>query len=122
IGFGDMEVTAADGMVISLSQDIQSMSEVIVTGVAGATSRKKMTVSVTKVSAEQLNVVPATSAASALAGKVAGLKTSSVNGNPGQGADLLLRGDNNLSTSSSPLILVDGIILTGSLSDINVDD
>ena len=122
IGYGELEVTAAEGMIVSLTQDIQSMSEVIVTGVAGATSRKKMTVSVTKVSAEQLNTVPATSASSALAGKVAGLKISSVNGNPGQGADLLLRGDNNLSTSSAPLILVDGIILTGSLADINVDD
>ena len=99
IGYGELEVTAAEGMIVSLTQDIQSMSEVIVTGVAGATSRKKMTVSVTKVSAEQLNTVPATSASSALAGKVAGLKISSVNGNPGQGADLLLRGDNNLSTS-----------------------
>ena len=81
-----------------------------------------MTVSVTKVGAEQLQTVPSSSAANALAGKVAGLKTSSVNGNPGQGADLLLRGDNNLNTSSAPLILVDGVILSGSLSDINVDD
>jgi TonB-dependent SusC/RagA subfamily outer membrane receptor len=66
--------------------------------------------------------VPATSAASALSGKVAGVKISSPGGSPGGNVDLLLRGDNNLNVGSSPLILVDGVILTGSLSDINVDD
>ncbi|MEJ8843016.1 SusC/RagA family TonB-linked outer membrane protein [Lacibacter sp. H375] len=123
VGLATTEVDIEGGEVnISLKNQSAEISEVIVTGVAGATSRKKMTVSVTKVGAEQLQTVPASSAANALAGKVAGLKTSSVNGNPGQGADLLLRGDNNLGTSSAPLILVDGVILSGSLADINIDD
>ncbi|HLP37471.1 SusC/RagA family TonB-linked outer membrane protein, partial [Lacibacter sp.] len=123
VGLATTEVDIEGGEVnVSLKNQSAEISEVIVTGVAGATSRKKMTVSVTKVGAEQLQTVPASSAANALAGKVAGLKTSSVNGNPGQGADLLLRGDNNLSTSSAPLILVDGVIMSGSLADINIDD
>jgi len=124
VGFEKQEVSIGSGSGISvvLKTAGQDLGEVIVTGVAGATTKKKMTVSVTKVGAEQLQTVPASSAANALAGKVAGLKTSSVNGNPGQGADLLLRGDNNLSTSSAPLILVDGVIMTGSLADINIDD
>ena len=125
VGFDNEEISIGSNTSFSVSLKAssgQEMSEVIVTGVAGATTRKKMTVSVTKVGAEQLQTVPASSAANALAGKVAGLKTSSVNGNPGQGADLLLRGDNNLSTSSAPLILVDGIIMSGSLADINIDD
>ena len=123
IGYGELEVTAAEGMIVSLTQDIQSMSEVIVTGVAGATSRKKMTVSVTKISEERLNAVTATSMSSALSGKVAGVKTSSPSGGPGGGLDILLRGDNNLNNvGSGPLILIDGVILTGGLSDINADD
>lgn len=125
VGFDNEEISIGSNSNFSVSLKAstgQEMSEVIVTGVAGATTRKKMTVSVTKVGAEQLQTVPSSSAANALAGKVAGLKTSSVNGNPGQGADLLLRGDNNLSTSSAPLILVDGIIMSGSLADINIDD
>lgn len=122
IGYTEAEYDAKPGMSISLSQDVQSMSEVIVTGVAGATTRKKMTVSVTKIGEERLSVVPATSAASALTGKVAGVRVSSASGSPGGGIDLQLRGDNNLNGSSSPLILVDGVILNGSLTDINVDD
>lgn len=125
INFGSqtIRVKVGDPVTIRLgTHQVNNLDEVIVTGVVGATSRKKMTVSVAKVGSAQLQTVPATSASSALAGKVAGLKLSAVNGNPGQGADMLLRGDNNLSTSSSPLILVDGIILTGTLADINIDD
>lgn len=118
----DVSIGSGSSLSVSLKSSGKEISEVIVTGVAGATTRKKMTVSVTKVGAEQLQTVPASSAANALAGKVAGLKTSSQNGNPGQGADLLLRGDNNLSVSSAPLILVDGVIMSGSLADINIDD
>lgn len=124
LGYAEQRATVGQNSIIDVSMmvDAQQLEEIIVSGVAGATERKKLTVSVAKVGPEQLQIVPASSAASALAGKVSGLKTSSVSGNPGQGADLLLRGDNNLNTSSAPLILVDGIILTGSLSDLNIDD
>ncbi|HLG39249.1 MAG TPA: SusC/RagA family TonB-linked outer membrane protein [Chitinophagaceae bacterium] len=109
-------------LLVSLTSDIKAIDEVIVTGVAGATSRKKMTVSVTKVGEERLKIVPATSAASALSGKVAGVRINSQGGSPGGSIDVLLRGDNNLNVGSGPLILVDGVILNGSLTDINVDD
>jgi len=124
IGFASLEEVVGNRTEINaaLVADMKSLDEIIVSGVAGATSRKKMTVSVTKVTADQLTQVPATSLSSALTGKVAGLKTSSSSGAPGSSVDLLLRGDNVLNVSSSPLILIDGIIMNGSLADINVDD
>lgn len=124
IGFISQTLNARVGtnMDISLVSDARAMDEVIVTGVAGATQRRKMTVSVTKINAERINVVPATSAASALSGKVAGVRLNQPGGQPGSGIDILLRGDNNLNVGANPLILVDGVILDGSLSDINVDD
>lgn len=124
IGFVSQEVAIADLSTVDvvLATDAKVLSEIIVSGVAGATDKKKMTVSVTKVGEAQLNAVPALSLASALTGKVAGLRTSSVSGAPGQQVDILLRGDNVLNVSASPLILLDGIIMNGSLADINVDD
>lgn len=123
VGAATTEVNITDGeMNVSLKNQSSEISEVIVTGVAGATTRKKMTVSVTKINADAISKVPATSAASALAGKVAGTRVQSTNGSPGGGIDVLLRGDNNLNVGSSPLIMVDGMILNGSLTDINVDD
>ena len=124
MGFNTKEVTAGSGeILITLQAAVGQMEEVIVSGVVGATDKKKMTISVTKVSSEQLNAVPAASLASALTGKVAGVKATSVGGVPGQAMDIQLRADNNLNNvSSSPLIIVDGVILAGSLADINADD
>lgn len=124
IGFNVLEEAVGNKTVInvSLSTDLKALDEVIVSGVAGATSKKKMTVSITKVGEAQLSAVPASSLSSALAGKVAGLKSSSGSGAPGQSVDLLLRGDNVLNVSASPLIILDGMIMNGSLADINVDD
>lgn len=116
-------VGSGNEVTIVTKRTILTEGEVIVTGVAGATSREKMTVSVTKISAERINAVPPTSLASALTGKVAGVKTSSFGGLPGQALDIQLRADNNLNNvGSGPLIIVDGAIITGSLADINADD
>lgn len=124
IGFNAAEkVINGTEINVALSPDLKTLSEVIVTGVAGATQREKMTVSVTKVTAEQLNAVPPSSLSSALSGKVAGLKASSSGGAPGAQIDILLRGDNNLNNvGSGPLIVVDGVIMSGSLADFNADD
>ncbi len=118
----DVKVTGNE-VVVSLSSSLESLGEVIVTGVVGATDPKKMTVSVTKIDADRLSKVPPTSLSSALTGKVAGIKATSYGGQPGQSMDIQLRADNNLpNVSSNPLILVDGVIMSGSLADINADD
>lgn len=124
LGFVTQRLTLGNSSLLNvqLSSEATALDEVIVSGVAGATDRRKMTVSVTKIGEAQLNAVPATSLSSALTGKVAGLRTSSVGGAPGQQVDILLRGDNVLNVSASPLIVIDGIIMNGSLADINVDD
>ncbi|PZR29752.1 MAG: hypothetical protein DI535_01205 [Citrobacter freundii] len=124
VGFttSEIKVGSSSNYSLNLSSESQTLSDVVITGVAGSTSKKKLTVSVTKVNEAQLKAVPGLSISSALTGKVAGLRTSSVGGAPGQQVDLLLRGDNVLNVSASPLILLDGIIMTGSLADINVDD
>ena len=124
INFATQAVNAKVGQAanVSLTDEQKSLDEVVVTGVASATTRKNLTVSVTKINANRLNIVPATSAAGALSGKVAGVRVQTGSGLPGGGIDILLRGDNNLNVGSSPLILLDGVILSGSLTDINVDD
>jgi TonB-linked SusC/RagA family outer membrane protein len=125
IGFASQTKTIGTSRTINvvLEADSKTLNDVIITGVAGATQKEKMTVSVTKITAEQLTAVPPTSLSSALSGKVAGLKASSFGGLPGQSTDILLRGDNNLNNvSSNPLIVVDGVIMSGSLADLNADD
>ncbi len=108
---------------VELDPDVAILQEIVITaGVAGATPRNKMSVTVNQVGAEQLEAVPATSASSALQGKVAGATIVQASGNPGQAAGIRLRGSTNLLGDSDPLIIIDGVMMEGSLADINVDD
>ncbi len=98
------------------------LDEVVVAGVAGKTSVKKLTVTVEKINAEQLNEAPASSVATSLQGKIAGVHITQAFGTPGSGASIRLRGSTSITGNQAPLILVDGNIFESSLADMNVDD
>ncbi len=107
---------------VKMKPSAKMLDEVIIAGVASGTSKKKMSVSVTKVKAEQLNMTSQSSIASALSGKIAGANISSFSGSPGSGPKIVLRGNNQLNGDSGILIILDGVIMSGSLADINADD
>jgi len=124
IGMKTREVAIDGRSVINLvmDPDVIAMEEFVVTGVAGATPRQKLSVTVDRVGSETLEAVPATSASSALQGKISGITVVQASGNPGQGAAIRLRGSTNLLGDSKPLIIIDGIMMEGDLADVNVDD
>src|SRR2546428_2247324 len=118
-----------------LKFDPMTLDAVVVTGVAEATERKKLTFAVGNVDASQLNQVPAVSALGALEGKVAGVRLIQANGAPGGEPTIRLRGATALSSPSAcssqpcpstdapgPLIIVDGTITHHGLADINSED
>jgi len=99
------------------------LEEVVVTGVANATSSTVIPFSVASVTEEQLKQVPATSPVAALAGKVSGAKISLGTGNPGATPTIRLRGSTNLNVGgSTPLIIVDGVITKNTIADIDAND
>lgn len=124
VGLKTQEI-AIDGretIDVVLESDVFGLDEVVVSGVASGTPRKKLSVTVGVVSEEQLKEVPATSAATALQGKLAGVKVIQASGTPGSAASIRLRGATKLTGSQAPLIILDGVLMEGTLADINVDD
>jgi TonB-linked SusC/RagA family outer membrane protein len=107
---------------ITLEPDIFGIDEVIVSGVSSETPRKKLSVSVGRVGEAELKEVPASSAASALQGKMAGVTVTNSTGEPGSSSTILVRGATQIAGSQNPLIIVDGVQMQGTLADINVDD
>lgn len=107
---------------ITLEPDVFGLDEVVVAGVASGTPKKKLSISVGRVDEEALKRVPASSAAGALQGKVAGVTIVSASGNPGSAASIRLRGATSLRGGQGPLIIIDGVMIEGTLQDINVDD
>jgi TonB-linked SusC/RagA family outer membrane protein len=118
----EIEISGRSVIDVVLESDLVGLEEVVVTGVASAVSRKVLSITVNKVGEDQLKEVPATSAASALQGKIAGATIVQASGRPGEAASIRLRGSTALRGSSTPLIIIDGVMVEGTLSDINVDD
>ncbi len=107
----------------ALKSDPFRLDEVIVTGVANATSSTVVPFSIGRVTEEQLKEVPASSPIAALSGKISGVKVSLGTGNPGANPTIRLRGSTNLGIgTSSPLIIVDGVITKFSIADIDAND
>jgi TonB-linked SusC/RagA family outer membrane protein len=124
VGMKTQEIpfTGQNVIDVVMTQDFLNLDEVIVTGVAAGTPKKKMAVSVERVGENQLKEVYASSASSALQGKVSGVTVVNSTGEPGGSATILVRGATQISGSQAPLIILDGAIMEGSLGDINVDD
>ncbi|MCG8412367.1 MAG: SusC/RagA family TonB-linked outer membrane protein [Bacteroidales bacterium] len=124
IGYKTQEVRIGTDktLTIILKEDCIVLDQIIISGVASGTERKKMSVSVAKITTSDLVQVPQSSISSSLQGKLAGVTVTSGSGTPGSGSSITLRGATSLTGNQAPMILVDGMIMQGSLSDINVDD
>ena len=118
----EISIDGRDMIDVVMEPDVFGLDEVVVSGVASGTPRKKLSVTVATVGEKDLKEVPATSAASALQGKLAGVRVIQAAGNPGSAASIRLRGATTLRGSQAPLIILDGIQVEGSLADINIDD
>lgn len=104
----EIAIGSQPAIVVALSSTDKTLEEVVVTGVGTATSKKKVAFAVQSISSDNLPKVPQASIDQALVGKVAGAQIMSTSGQPGQQANIILRGINSLG-STQPMILVDGI-------------
>ncbi len=107
---------------VELVPDLLRVEEVVIAGVAGETPRRKLSVTIDRIGTEELEALPSTSASTALQGRLSGVTVVQSSGNPGQAANIRLRGSTNLLGDSDPLIIIDGVIMEGNLADVNMDD
>ncbi|MBN2731261.1 MAG: SusC/RagA family TonB-linked outer membrane protein [Balneolaceae bacterium] len=107
---------------ITLEADVFGLDEVVVTGVGVGTQTKKLGFTVSKVNEEELTTVPASDVGSAIQAKVPGISVVKASGDPSAAATIRLRGTTSFGNNQDPLIIVDGIITDGSLSDINMQN
>jgi len=123
IGYKTQEVAMGNRTSITVKlvdDDAKGLSEVVVIGY-GTASRKDVTGAISSVKATQLENENPQSVADILKGNVAGMSVS-LNTSAKGGGDLLVRGKSTLTAGNSPLIVLDGIIYNGQLSDINPND
>lgn len=123
VGYATKLITVGASNTINVSLDADNaLDEVVVIGSASGKSTKELSFSIGQVKNELLENVPATNIAGALQGKISGISVSPTGGQPGSDVSIQLRTANSLATGQQPLIIVDGVILEGGLSDINTED
>jgi TonB-linked SusC/RagA family outer membrane protein len=129
VGYATLEVTAGSNVQVTLTAAAGSLGDVVVVGY-GTARRKDLTGSVATIGEKDFQKGNITSPEQMLAGKVPGVSIISNSGQPGAGSQIRIRGGSSLNASNSPLIVVDGVPLSGDavngspdpLSLINSDD
>ncbi len=94
---------------ISLKEDFHSIEEVVVVGY-GTQKKINLTGSVQNITSTQLSKRNASNTSTALQGLIPGLTAVQSSGQPGaDNASIKIRGTGSLNSSTSPLVLIDGI-------------
>jgi TonB-linked SusC/RagA family outer membrane protein len=120
IGYQTQELPAQDGMKVTMKDDAQVLSEVVVTGYQ-VQRKADLTGSVGVVETKDFKSSNTDPMAS-LQGKVPGM-TIRTNGSPSGEADVHIRGIGSMGGSSTtPLYIVDGMPYSGSLNSLNAND
>jgi len=111
VGFSTEERTASSNTVnVSLQASISDLDEVVVVGY-GTQKRKDVSTAISSVSAKDIEDQPVSNFASAITGKMAGVRILNSNNAPGGGTNIVIRGINSINASNSPLIVIDGFPL-----------
>ena len=119
VGMNTVEIAVGDrnNIDVEMVSDIAVLQEFVITGLGAATDRRRVAISVETVTGEELQRAPVTSFDEALIGRIAGATIQSISGQPGQQANIILRGINTLG-STQPMILVDGVQINASQNTI----
>jgi len=118
----ELEEGETEDVSVTLVPDLQTMNEVVVVGY-GTQKKSDITGSVASVSPADLESRPRVSLEQMLQGAAAGLNITVNSSNAEQsGNTMLIRGQNSISASNSPLIILDGIPFSRNLSEINPRD
>jgi TonB-linked SusC/RagA family outer membrane protein len=105
----------------SLVPDPKNLNEVVVIGY-GQQKKSDVTGAIAGIKGEALLEVPAANPIAAMQGRIAGVDIARNSSRPGSGGQIRIRGNRSLSSTSDPLIVLDGVPFGGSVNEINNDD
>ena len=122
IGYKTIDVKASANMgKIKLSEDAETLDEVVVVGYS--TQRKEsLTGAMQTVKSDKLKDITSPSVENMLNGKAAGVYVAPGSGQPGASGAVVIRGQATLNGGTSPLWVVDGVIVGSSAGQLNPGD
>ena len=110
------------GITFALEERAVSMEEVVVTGVAAETPQTQVAFTIAKIDVADISKTPAVSVGGLVSAKVPGVKVVQGSGLPGTEPSFQFRGPKSVTGSQAPLVVIDGVITSGGISDIDPAD
>lgn len=122
LGYVTQEITVGNQTILNviLKEDTQNLDEVIVIGY-GTAKKSDLTGAVTRADMSALEKSPNVNVLQGLKGVVPGLNIG-IATKAGDSPTVSIRGRNSISGSTEPLVVLDGVIYRGNISDINPSD
>jgi TonB-linked SusC/RagA family outer membrane protein len=106
-----LNATATD-VKIEMTKDVLELERMVVTGTTTSISSVNSANAITTVSGDEVNNMPAPTIENALQGRIPGAVITTNSGAPGGGAQVQLRGVTSINGSSTPLYVVDGVLVS----------
>lgn len=114
----EIKVSSSSEVNVTMNDNDKLLEEVVVVGY-GIQRKKDLTGGLSVVGKDKLEMVSTSNLMDRLAGQVAGFTVTTTDAAPGKNQSLRIRGENSISASNDPLIVMDGIPYEGSLSDLD---
>ncbi|NMM49343.1 SusC/RagA family TonB-linked outer membrane protein [Marinigracilibium pacificum] len=116
IGYVSQEIPVGARSTINvvLQEDVQQLSEVVVTAVGIEQSQRELGYSVQEVKGDNLTKSKEPNLVNALNSKAAGVNVYSSSGDPGSSSSIRIRGNTSIFGNNSPLFVVDGVPIDNS--------
>lgn len=117
----EVAVGKQTNIAVTLESGSNALQEVVVTALGIQRSKKSLGYSVQQVSGQTLSESKEVNLVNDLTGKVSGLQVVRSGNGPGGSSQIILRGNNSLSsTPSQPLIVVDGVPMDNSTGRVGI--
>ena len=117
----EVEVTATNVYNITMQYDVIGVDEVMVVAY-GTSTRSSFTGSAKQIGAEELEKTKTIDLAKSMEGKIAGVQVVTTSGQPGNAAEIRIRGIGSLNASQQPLYVLDGVPYNGNIATLDPRD
>lgn len=124
VGYKAQNINVAEGdstITISLLKNRDDLGEVVVIGY-GKQQKKDVTSAISSISGKELKELPVTNLAAAMQSRIPGVQVSLAGHQPGAGTIVKVRGINSMTESTGPIYVVDGVIVSFDIREINPND
>lgn len=123
MGYKTREIRISDQEYIDciLESEELGLAEIIVVGY-GIIKKENITGAIASVKGEKLHGTTSSSAIDALQGRAAGVTVLLESARPGEEANIRIRGNRSLNALNTPLYVIDGIPVSGGLSELSILD